>query len=160
MAAPSVKRGTQQQREIRLVNEFLATYYPDAQIQTQVPLGPIAPRNEGMFISESELWLLGRFRRRVDAVVFLPDQTIIIEGAIKPNPGDLSIVEFYAELLPFSPEMADRSALPVRKLLVWALKDSALMAFALKRGIEVSIFHPSWIDDYLTTLTPRYRQET
>jgi hypothetical protein len=160
VAAPIVKRAPRQQREIRLVNEFISTYFPDDPVQTQVRLGPIVPRNAGQFISEAEMRLAGEFRRRADAVVYRPMETVVIEGAIRPTPGDVSLIEFYAHLLPDTPEMVNRSQLPIRKLLVFALRDSVLIAFALRRGIDVQLFKPSWVDEYLLEVPKRHAQES
>ena len=76
-----------QPREQRLVSEFVARFYPGYESSTHVHLGSTPPRLKGKFTTDAEARLVGVFRRWADALVFLPDRVVLIEGKILPPPG-------------------------------------------------------------------------
>lgn len=147
-----------QAREMRLVSEFLAKEYSDYPAQTRVRLGSIHPGLEPEKLSDAELRAVGVWRRWADAIVFMPDRLVLIEAAIRPNPGDISQLELYEYLLPMTPELAEHKGKPIEKLLLYTMEDSVIVAMAKDRGIRVVYFHPDWVDEYLAILYPRERR--
>jgi len=147
-----------QPRELRLVSEFLAQEFASWPYQTHVRLGSIRPRVEGAFVSDAEARMLGVFRRWADAIVFLPDRLVLIEAAIRPEPGDISKLELYERLIPNTPELSDFAALPVEKWLVYCIPDELLLVLAREKGIQVRYFRPAWVEEYLAELYLRERR--
>lgn len=147
-----------QPRELRMISEWLAQEYPDATYETRVRLGRIEPRVEGAYVSDEESRMLGVFRRWADAIVFLPDRLILIEAAIRPEPGDISKLKLYERLIPNTPELEKYRDLPVVKVLLYAMPDDLLLVMAREEGIEVRYFRPAWIEEYLKELYPRERR--
>jgi hypothetical protein len=147
-----------QPREMRLVSEFLAKYYPNYETRTRVRLGAIHPELHPETLSESEKSMVGVFRRWADAIVIMPDKLVLIEAAIRPSPGDISQIELYEHLLPLTPELEEFRALPIEKLLVFAIEDPVVVAMARERGINTRYFRPGWVDEYLDILYPRERR--
>jgi len=147
-----------QAREMRLVSEFLAKYYPEYPSQTRVRLGSIHPDLEGMLSDAERRMVAGAWRRWADAIVFMPDRLILIEAAIRPSPGDISQLELYEHLLPLTPEFDEHKAKPIEKVLVFAIEDPVVASMARERGIRVIYFRPEWVEDYLKVLYPRERR--
>jgi len=147
-----------QPRELRMVAEFLAQEYPDAAYLSHVRLGRIQPRLEGTYISDEEARMLGVFRRWADAIVLLPDRLVLIEAAIRPEPGDISRLELYERLIPNTPELQEHVGKPIEKILLYAMPDDLLLTMAREHGIIVRYFRPPWIEGYLAELYPRERR--
>ena len=146
--------------ETQLLSDFLAAYYPSDRVQLQARLGGVNPEDPNIQVSAAELRMLGVWRRYVDAVVFKPDRIILIEANVKPDPGKISILDVYAHLFPLTPEFAEFANLPIEKVAVWAMKDSASELIASRHGVRVVTFTPSWITDYIATLEPRKQRAT
>lgn len=141
-------------REMRLVSEYIARFFSQYESRIHIHLGSTLPRVGGRFISEPEKRLIGVFRRWADAVVILPDRLILIEGKILPQPGVISQLNLYAELIPKTPELGEARNLPVEKLLLCAIEDRLITDLAQREGIRVVVFIPPWLDDYLKILYP------
>lgn len=146
-----------QPRELRLCSEFLARFYPEYESRTHVHLGPSLPRVAGRFVTDPEGRLVGVFRRWADALVFLEDRVILLEVKILPQPGVISQLKLYAELIPKTPELSEHKDKWVEMLLVCAIEDSLISELARREGIRVIIFRPVWIDDYMQIVQPRER---
>lgn len=147
-----------QPREMRMVSEFLAQEYPGFPYQTHVRLGSIRPRIEGEFVSDEESRMLGVFRRWADAIVFMPDRLLLIEAAIRPEPGDVSKLKLYERLIPNTPELAEYRDRPIEKMLLYCMPDDVLLVMAREEGIQVRYFRPAWVEEYLAELYPRERR--
>lgn len=141
-----------------MVSEYLAKYYSEYPTKTRIRVGSIHPDLEPDQLSDAERRAVGVWRRWADAIVFMPDRLILIEAAIRPSPGDISQLELYEHLLPQTPELAEHKEKPIEKVLLFALEDPVVVDMARSRGIKVTYFHPSWIDDYLKVLYPRERR--
>ena len=141
-----------------MVSEYLAKHYPDYPTRTRVRVGSIHPELRPEQLTEPERRAVGVWRRWADAIVIMPDRLILIEAAIRPNPGDISQLELYEHLLPKTPELAEHKDKPIEKVLLFALEDPVIVSLARERGIQVVYFHPPWIDEYLKILYPRERR--
>jgi hypothetical protein len=147
-----------QPRELRLISEFVAQEYTESTYQLRVRLGKIQPRVDGQFTDTAEERMLGVFRRWADAIVYLPDRLILIEAAIRPDPGKISQLELYERLIPNTPELQHVKHLPVEKLLLYAIPDHVLIELAREHGITCRQYRPPWIEEYLAELFPRERR--
>jgi len=143
-----------QPREQRLVAEFIARFYPDQESRTHVHLGSAPVRLKGRYATDTEARLVGVFRRWADALIFLPDRLLLIEGKILPQPGVLSQLKLYEELIPKTPELAEHRGKPIEKILVCAIEDPLISELARREGVQVRIFHPAWIDEYMEIVHP------
>jgi len=143
-----------QPREQRLVSEFVARFYADHESRTHVHLGSTPPRLKGQFATDADARLVGVFRRWADALVFMPDKLILIEGKILPQPGVISQLKLYEELIPKTPELAEHAGKPVEKVLVCAIEDLLISELARREGVRVHIFIPAWIEEYLKIVHP------
>ena len=145
-------------RELRLLSEYLAEFYPGYEHRTHVHVGSFRYRLEDGKFSEAELRMMGEFRRWADAVVIMPDRIILLEAKIIPDPGVLGQVEHYAELLPKTPELGEHAKKPLEIELVFAVDDPVISHRARTRGYRVRIFCPAWTLEYLRQLSARKRR--
>ncbi len=143
-----------QPRELRLGSEFLAKFYSGFESRTHVHLGPSLKRVGGRWATDDEAKIIGVFRRWADALVFQPDRVILIEVKILPQPGVISQLKLYAELIPKTPELVEHKDKWVEMILVMAIEDSLITELARREGIRTIVFKPSWIDDYMKIVHP------
>ena len=147
-------------REMRLLSEYLERFHPGYEHRIHVHVGSVPFRSEEGKFSDSTARLLGEFRRWADAVVIMPDRIILVEVKIVPQPGVISQIEHYAELLPKTPELIEHRSKPITMQLVFAIDDPVISARARTKGILVTIFCPQWVLDYLKSLEIRKRKPT
>lgn len=147
-------------REMKLVSEYLAEKYPDDRSMTRVRLGVIHPSLLQEKYTEEEKSLLTVWRRWADAIVVKKDRVILIEAAILPSPGDISVLLTYNYLLRFTPEFADVHNLPTEMELVSAIEDPVVSNLARSVGIRTVVFAPDWIYEYIGSLAGRKRRPT
>jgi len=141
-----------------MVAEYLQRHYAKYPFKMRCRLGSIPAQLSGKYESQAEYRMAGMWRRWADAVVFKPDELVIIEAAIKPSPGDISQLQLYAKLIRHTPEFEPFTSLPLACELVYALEDPIVLEMARQAKIKVVYFKPDWLDDYLAILYPRERR--
>ena len=143
---------------MRMLGEWLEKTYPDKNYYTRVRLGRPPAVAFGEPLPPEELAMLGVWRRWADAVVVLPDRLVLVEAAIRPDPGDISKLQLYASLLPHTPEFRQEKDKPIELVLLYSLVDPILVKLAREQGIKVVYYQPSWLQAYLDILYPRERR--
>jgi len=149
-----VKR-TWQPREMQMVTEYLTREYPRTFWATRVRLGSPHPELLMPVLSEEERRMIGVWRRWADAVIVQKDKVIILEAAIRPDPGDVSKLELYSRLLPVTPEYRQYKDRPIEMILLYAIEDPATILLARERGIRCIEYKPDWLSSYVALLTKR-----
>ena len=144
--------------ELEFTTEWMTRTYSDAEWQTNVQLGPIQPRNELGQFTQGELTMLGVWRRRIDALVYLPDRLVMIEAVMRSNPGKLAILELYRRLIPQTPELAKFWDFDVDLVLLYVIRDPIVNEIARERNIIPIQYVPVWFLDWFKSLLPRQRQ--
>lgn len=144
--------------EIMMIGEWVALTFPDVEWATNVRLGPIQPRNSGGRYTQEEMGMLGVWRRRVDAIVYLPDRLLLIEAVLRSDPGKLSILQLYEMLVPQTPELAPYRHLPVEKVFLYVIEDPTLNILARRQGILPIQFVPSFFDEWFEKLARRKKR--
>ncbi len=147
-------------REERLVSEYLERTWPKARKVVRVRLGQVQALLPTEVLSQPELNMIGVLRRWADAVVLLPDRSIIVEGAILPDPGDISRLLYYEALFKRTPEYSDRWPLPVEKVLLLAIPDPLLVSLGSASGVRVVTYTPAWIQAYVESLSKNKQRAT
>lgn len=146
------------QWEFEMLAEYVAALLPRARVVTNVRLGPVAVETRDPGLTAAERALLGApFRRWCDAIAVEPDRLLVLEAAMMPQPGDISLLELYLELVPHTPELEEWRELPRRGRLVWAVDDAYSRSVAVKHGLEVVIFKPSHLGEWLQVVRERER---
>jgi hypothetical protein len=152
------KKRKWQPRELRLCSEYVSMYHSKARILTRVRLGPF-PSELLKFVSvEEESKMITVWRRWADAIAIYPDKVVIIETAIRPNPGKIMQLLLYKDLFYKTPEFDSIKHLPVELELVYAIEDPATIELAKKYNIKTIYFKPAWIEEYINILYPRERR--
>lgn len=145
-------------RELRLVSEYITEYYPKYRSYTRVRLGAIHPGLEPEKYLPAERKMIGVWRRWADAIIIRHRDLILIEAAIRPEPGDISKLLLYERLIPYTPEFYDYKTWPVIKELVYAIEDPLIVSMCREVNIRPRKFKPKWVDEYLKTLFFRERR--
>lgn len=143
--------------EQRLRAEYLADRHAGDETVTQARLGPTPNAPPGVKLTLAESRMLGVFRRLADAVVLYPSRVVLIEFALLPSPGDISLVQVYSRLFPQTPEFLAWSRLPLFPQIVGAIEDPLVSSLAREYGIDFILYRPSWLDEYLALLADRKR---
>ena len=147
-----------QPREMRMVSDYLAQFYPQATSLTRVRLGSIPPAELHPLLEEHEVRMLGVFRRWADAIVITNDAMILVEAAIRPEPGDISKLQLYKRLLVHTPELQAYLPRRVEMQLVYAIEDPVVVIMAREAGIRPVYFRTKAVENYMKLLYPRERR--
>jgi len=83
MAEPEKPKRSWQPRELRLVSEYINSYYPGQPSKTRVRLGSPHPELTRGDLNPQELNLIKVYSRWCDALIFAADRTVLIEGKIR-----------------------------------------------------------------------------
>lgn len=145
-------RKPSQQRERRLVLDYVMTKYPDAIKFFNYRVGGVPSslhRNKDVMENPS---LAIPWARYVDAIVVLPEKLILIEAKLPAKLEAVAQLMMYKQLVPLTPELANYRSLPIQLLLVTARPDPQLIGFANQQGIDVDIFQPDYALEYLAHL--------
>lgn len=143
-----------------MLAEFIRERYPDRRHMTRVRLGRSPSQLIRPDMAPEEVRMIGVWRRWADAIVFDGRKLILIEAAIRPDPGYISKLELYADLIPETPELMQYAGWPVVKLLVYAIEDPAVLKLAKRHGVRTAKYVPSWMPSYLRLLFPRERRSS
>ena len=129
-----------QQREARLVNEWLWLNYNTKPQWHRVRLGPAFDKETARMYKVLLRW--------ADAVVLNDNEILIIEAKMTPEPGAISQLEFYAQEFKHTPEFSDYWDFPQRLIFLTTREDEALHALASEKNIEYVVFRPDWVNAY------------
>lgn len=143
---------------MQMLHEWLARNYPHAIVMTRVRLGAPPISEEYGELGPRESRMIGVWRRWADAIVVLKDKILLIEAAIRPNPGKIAQLELYRLLLPQTPELFPWKELPIEMILLYAIEDPATTWLCRQKGIHAIYYKPDWLDNYLAILYPRERR--
>src|SRR5262245_23340878 len=132
-----------------LLREWASRTYPGVKVQEQFRLGPTSLNLVGVTVTPAIEAMLRVNNWFADAIMFTPSETMVVEAKVRPTPSAVSQVQFYADLLPTTPEMQSRLSLPIRCVLLFAEDDPKVTAFARRHGCAVYIYTQPWIADYL-----------
>jgi hypothetical protein len=137
--------------------EYLVKFHGGDEVVTNVQLGPIPGVPRGATLTTAETRALGIFRRKADALVLRGDKAIIIEFALLPSPGDISLVELYGRLFRVTPDYPAAGSMALQLQIVGAIEDPVLSSMSRERGIDFVLFQPAWLPEYLALLAARKR---
>ena len=158
VAVKNATRRAWQPREMQLLTEWLIKNYSHTRWQTRVRLGSPHPDLTQGPMTESQERMVGSWRRWADAVVFDGDKVLIVEAAIRPNPGKISQLQLYDQLFSATPEYREHWQKTRELVLLYGVEDPALVTLARKQGIRCVEYVPEWLPQYLSILYPRERR--
>ena len=148
----------QQQREARMLGEWVAERFPRAErIIFNARLGPLPKELNGRPLPWAKRQMLGVFNRYADALVLSGGKLHLVECAIRAAVEKVAQLEIYAQLLPETEELEELRGLTPRPILVAATEDSAIRRFCEGKGVEFVVFRPAWVEAYLADRAARKR---
>lgn len=152
------KRKKRREWELEMIGEWVSRTFPDVRWQTNVRLGRIQPRGDRTGITPEEKNMLGLWRRRIDAVVFLHDRLLLVEAIMRAQPGKISVLKLYEKLVRQTPELAEYHDLPVQKVLLYCIEDPVLNIVAREEGILPVRYVPTFFDEWFSLRFPRHQR--
>ena len=143
-----------------MLGEYLAKFHAGCRVITRVRLGPhLSPESDPTLTPEEQSLLGAAFRRWADAVCIDAGVLYVIETALMPDPRDVSLLLLYMDLIDVTPELAEVARLPRKAILVFAHgADPYTTALAVRHGIEVRIYKPSFFTEWLNIVRARERR--
>jgi len=153
--AENTKKQEREPREMRLVTEYIAKVYPKFQTITRARLGGTHPSLLSMDLSAAEKRMLTVWRRWCDALIFTPRKVILLEAAILPSAGDISILKHYGYLFGHTPEYKDFWSYELQLELLYAIEDPVVTKLAKMDDIKCSQYYPDWLTEYVKGLYGR-----
>jgi hypothetical protein len=161
MPQPSGKdRKPREEPEAEFVATYVSTFYPTDRALFRVRLGAIESELPTEDLPPSDLAILGATRRWADVIVIRPTEVVLIEGALRPNLGDVSILHGYSRLVKVTPELLEFAALPLRMELIGLIYDPVVEQLCREWNIKYVIWETPAGRDYINRLAPRYRKST
>lgn len=150
-------------RRYRMVHDqaltrFLIRNFPPGSFRTNVRLGPLPERAYRADIKPEERNLYRVYCPRVDAIVFLPDKTLLIEYATYNNPQKVFQVLNNVEAFLKDPDYALYRNKPVVPCIVVPRTNFYLEELCRKWGVQLFVDTQEDVLKYLQTLRPRYRE--
>lgn len=152
-----------QERERRYIAEYMKQTFPEGDWQLNVELGPIPQEYVQRYGIPRAAALFRPTRPRVDAVKWLPDKYYIIEAKIRDIKAGIGDLTYYRTMAVQSPDLPYHDDQPIicRLVVPWSL--DWLTPIAQGSGIEIAVFSPPWIADYVKErqhyFTAEYRDE-
>ena len=140
-----------------LLREWAAKKYPQFHLMEQVRLGPTSATLNGVLVSPALQAMLRVNNWYSDGAIILPNELLIIESKMRPDPRAVGQVLFYMRLSMSTPELQSAMALPARPVVLFSEDDPEVNQFARTWGCRVEVYTPAWIEDYLTQVQFRAR---
>src|SRR5215469_3643763 len=141
-----------------LLREWAALRYPGIQLREQLRLGPTTSELNGRTVSPAMQRALSVFNWYADGVVVLDDQVLCIEAKLRATPSAVSQVEFYLQQMIRTAELQQYMNRPFVPVVLWAIDDPAVSAYARGRGVRVEVYTPAWIEDWMQNVLYRTRR--
>lgn len=146
-----------QPRETRLLSEWVAKNYPDDRVMFRVRLGRPPPWATASIARGAPPKIYKIYQRWADAIIIRIKELILIEAKIKPDPGVISQINLYAQLIPKTEELSEYGDLPVRKVILMAMRDTEIEELAAADNIDIQVYTPTWVTEYLKEIK-KYRE--
>lgn len=127
------------------VAEYVNETYGQFPASFRVPLGAIPKQLIDVYGKRKATRVYRPSRPEADAIIYLPDRLVLIEGKIFKVTNGLGSLRMYRDLMPDTPELADYSDLPIRAELLCVQPLPWVLQAAEKAEINVIRFAPPWI---------------
>jgi len=141
-----------QQRERRLIAEYIAAKFPKDRVIFGCPLGPAPQKLVATLGPRKALRMARGLRPEVDALVVRDRRLIMVEAKIRAWVDGIAKLPLYKSLVPTTPELEHYHGYDVEMRLCFPWHSEIIEAAANNLGVVLDVFHKPWIDDYLTEL--------
>ena len=148
-----------QQRERRLVAEYIVDRFPRAHVIYGCPLGPVPEKLVATLGPRKALRMARGLRPEVDALVVLDHKLILVEAKMQRWVDGIAKLPVYRSLIPTTPELQQYKEHEVEMRLCFPWESENVREAARQAGVVLDVFHQPWIDDYLAELGKYWSNE-
>ena len=150
-----------QEREARLISEWVQQNYPKAQlVRFRCPLGPIPDKLVQDLGLEKAIGYARPYRPEVDALIVTEKEIVLAEAKIFKVMDGLSKLPIYGALVPKTPELQPYLGRTIRLKLITAKPLPWMKEAAAEAAVEVVVFQPEWIKAYLQELEKYWTKDS
>lgn len=137
------------ERERRYISEYMLHTFPEGGWQLNVELGPIPEDYVDRYGMGKAVALFRPTRPRIDAVKWTPKAYYLIEAKIRDIKAGLGDLSYYRGMAKLSPDLPfhDGQPLVCRLVVPWMI--DWVQAAAKAARVEIRVFAPEWIADYV-----------
>ena len=151
------ERKRRKEWELLYVSQYIATRYPHVPCVIHAHLGTLPQSLSGRELEPAEERMLRVRMRWADAIVFCPDESIIIEGKLRASEllkavGEL---ELYTHLLPLTPDYRHLIADRITAQLLTPIQDPSVETLCRRKGYQYVVWTTPLITQYLAEIPPR-----
>lgn len=132
-----------------LLHEWAGLRYPQAQVLYQLRLGPTERTLVNVHVTPALEAMLRTANWYADAVVLTPNEGLVVESKVEPDPRAVGQVLFYFRLFYSTPALAQYLNRPFTPVVLFGESDPDVTAFAHSLGCRVEVYTPVWIAQYL-----------
>ena len=137
------------ERERRFISEYMLNTWPRGKWQLNVELGPIPAEYIKKYGLQKASALYRPTRPRVDAVKWDDNAYYLIEAKLRDIKNGIGDLAFYKGMASQAPDLPYYDGQPIILRLVVPWMIDWIRAAAEAINIEVIIFAPDWIADYV-----------
>jgi len=130
-----------QQKETRLVNEWLEMQDLDLRPWKKARVGPLP---KGPF---ARLYKVAQ--RYVDAIFIKDGVVYLLEAKLKPTTSEAGKLEYANEVFDQTPDFKAIAHLPRRMIFLTTRDDPLIREFYERKGIQYVVYCPEWIKEVL-----------
>jgi len=136
-------------RDRRYVAEFCAWAFPQDPTWINLRVGPV-PLELRLRYPQLDVDRWARvWAKTADAVVITPSHLVLIEGELRRPIAAIGELVVYRSMVRQTTALADYASLPIRTILLTPIPDPSLEAVLRDLQLEVVIYMPEWVGDYL-----------
>lgn len=121
--------------ERMLAYEYVEKFYQDVPHWFRIEVGSLPPDKQDPIYTKTRRWAY--------CVIRMPDHLIVIEFKMQAQPGVISQIEHYGQLIVETPLFKKYWNEPVKIKIVCAMIDEKVHKLIEDRGIDVEIYKPS-----------------
>lgn len=140
---------TYTERELQLTLEWAAQTYPNAKVINRYRINRPPGFSVPGYTEDQIIALLKPTGYMIDAVVILPNMTLIVEAKTDNESQAVGQLLFYVYLLRKYADIQDFDCSNLVPVLLFAKVDRDLMGFAQVMGVSNTLYSPDWIQDFL-----------
>jgi len=138
-----------EEKEMRMVIEYIAERWPGRRFGTRVRLGKV-PTIKVEGIPEEKM--IGFFKPcwvYADAVVWDPPILWVIEAKVDDETRAIGQLKYYLTLIEETPGLITEEIKEVKGLILLARRIPAIAEFAKREGVEIDFYLPEWLEEFL-----------
>lgn len=142
-----------QQREGRLIAEYIAEKYPGDRVIFGCPLGPVPEKMIATLGPRKALRMARGLRPEVDALVIRDHQLVLVEAKIQRWVDGIAKLPVYRSLIPTTPELEQYRDYEVEMRLCFPWSSETIEEAARAAGVILDVYHKPWLEDYINELS-------